>query len=72
MKHLITLIAIAIFSLVKVNAQYNVLPFGVSLCGAEFGTDNLPGVYNVNYTYPDKGEIKYFAKKGVTVMSLPL
>ena len=71
MKHIITLIAIAIFSLVKVNAQYNVLPFGVSLCGAEFGEENLPGTYNVNYTYPDKAEIKYFAKKGVTVMSLP-
>ena len=71
MKHIITLIAIAILSLVKVNAQYNVLPFGVSLCGAEFGEENLPGTYNVNYTYPDKAEIKYFAKKGVTVMSLP-
>jgi hypothetical protein len=41
MKHIITLIAIALFSLVKVNAQYNVLPFGVSLCGAEFGVENL-------------------------------
>ncbi len=71
MKHIITLIAIALFSLVKVNAQYNVLPFGVSLCGAEFGVESLPGTYNVNYTYPDKTEIKYFAKKGVTVMSLP-
>ena len=72
MKSIITLLAIAVLSLTKVGAQYNVLPFGVSLCGAEFGTENLPGVYGTNYIYPDKTEIKYFAKKGVTVMQLPL
>ena len=71
MKGIFILVAAAIFALTKVNAQYNQLPFGVSLCGAEFGTENLPGTYNVNYIYPDKEEIKYFAKKGVTVMQLP-
>ncbi len=71
MKHLIILLSIAVLSLVKVSAQYNALPFGVSLCGAEFGTENLPGTYGVNYIYPDKTEIKYFAKKGVTVMQMP-
>ncbi|MFP5042763.1 glycoside hydrolase family 5 protein [Parasediminibacterium sp. JCM 36343] len=72
MKRIITLIAIIVVTILKVNAQqYNALPFGVSLCGAEFGTDNLPGVYNTNYIYPDKNEIQYFARKGVSVMQLP-
>ena len=71
MKHLIILLSIAVLSLAKVGAQYNTLPFGVSLCGAEFGTESLPGTYGVNYIYPDKTEIKYFAKKGVTVMQMP-
>ena len=71
MKRTFLVLAIAIFTLTKVSAQYNSLPFGVSLCGAEFGTENLPGTYGTNYTYPDKEEIKYFAKKGVTVMQLP-
>ncbi len=47
------------------------LPFGVSLCGAEFGTENLPGLYNKNYIYPQKDEVKYFAAKGVSLMQLP-
>ncbi len=71
MKHLIVILAIIVLSLAKGSAQYNVLPFGVSLCGAEFGTESLPGTYKVNYIYPDKAEIQYFAKKGVTVMQLP-
>ena len=71
MKHLIVTLAIIVLGLSKGAAQYNVLPFGVSLCGAEFGTESLPGTYSVNYIYPDKAEIQYFAKKGVTVMQLP-
>ena len=71
MKNIVTVIILTVLLLTRLNAQNNVLPFGVSLCGAEFGVDNLPGVYNVNYTYPDKDEIKYFAKKGVSVMQLP-
>ncbi|MFC4230876.1 glycoside hydrolase family 5 protein [Parasediminibacterium paludis] len=52
-------------------AQSSVLPFGVALCGAEFGTENLPGLYNKNYIYPQKSEIEYFADKGVALMQLP-
>lgn len=52
-------------------AQTTILPFGVSLCGAEFGTENLPGLYNKNYIYPNKSEVEYFADKGVSLMQLP-
>ncbi len=72
MNKILFIIAIIAFSFIKVTAQSYTLPFGVSLCGAEFGTDNLPGVYNTNYIYPDKNEIEYFAKKGVSVMQLPI
>jgi len=73
MKRLIIIIAIILTGTFQVNANHNIniLPFGVSLCGAEFGTDNLPGIYNTNYVYPDRSEIEYFAKKGVTLMQLP-
>lgn len=27
---------------------------GVNEAGAEFGNDNLPGVYGTDYTFPDK------------------
>ncbi len=52
-------------------SQTSVLPFGVALCGAEFGADNLSGLYNKNYIYPQKFEIEYFANKGVALMQLP-
>lgn len=63
---------ILLSSFIGANAQSYSLPFGVSLCGAEFGTNNLPGTYNTDYIYPDKNEIAYFARKGVTVMQLPI
>jgi len=56
---------------VKAYPQTSILPFGVSLCGAEFGTESLPGLYNKNYIYPQKSEINYFADKGVSLMQLP-
>jgi len=71
MKRIILVVSILFSFSLSINAQFNVLPFGVSLCGAEFGTENLPGTYSVNYIYPDKNEIQYFAIKGVTVMNLP-
>ena len=52
-------------------SQTSTLPFGVSLCGAEFGTESLPGLYNKNYIYPQKSEVEYFADKGVSLMQLP-
>ena len=38
---------------------------GVTLAGAEFGENNLPGIYNTHYTYPTHGEIDYFTGKGM-------
>lgn len=58
-------------SVSTIFSQNSILPFGVSLCGAEFGTENLPGMYNKNYIYPQKSEVEYFAKKGVSLMQLP-
>ena len=55
------------FSLKSQNYQ----SYGVTLCGAEFGENNLPGVYGVNYVYPQTSEIDYFASKGVQVIQLP-
>lgn len=46
--------------------------FGITLCGAEFGQNNLPGILNTNYTYPEAKEINYFASKGVQVIQLPV
>ncbi|MFY7900137.1 MAG: glycoside hydrolase family 5 protein [Chitinophagaceae bacterium] len=71
MKTLITFVAALFLLAINAKAQYTPLPFGVSLCGAEFGTESLPGLYNKHYVYPDKAEIEYFAKKGISVMQLP-
>ncbi len=71
MKSLLLFIVSMCFYVVATFAQSSVLPFGVALCGAEFGTENLPGLYNKNYIYPQKSEIEYFANKGVALMQLP-
>jgi endoglucanase len=44
---------------------------GVSLAGAEFGENNLPGTYGVNYIYPTRDEVDYFLGKGMNVLRLP-
>ncbi len=44
---------------------------GVNLAGAEFGEGNLPGTYNVHYTYPTSAEVNYFTGKGMNVFRLP-
>lgn len=43
---------------------------GVSLAGAEFGT-NLPGVYGTDYIYPNQQEVKYYKRKGMNIVRLP-
>lgn len=43
---------------------------GVSLAGAEFGR-KIPGTYDSDYTYPTRGEINYFAGKGMNTFRLP-
>lgn len=44
---------------------------GVSLAGAEFGDNSLPGIYNTHYTYPTAAEIDYYVAKGVNTFRLP-
>ncbi len=50
------------------NAQSK---FGITLCGAEFGNHNLPGVLNRDYTYPLPSDIAYYKQKGVELIQLP-
>ena len=45
--------------------------YGITLCGAEFGENNLPGVLNRHYTYPNPSEINYFTSKGAKIIQLP-
>lgn len=44
---------------------------GVNLAGAEFGADKIPGVYNVDYTYPDSSNLDYYNSKGLNLVRLP-
>lgn len=44
---------------------------GVSLAGAEFAPQTLPGVHNTNYVYPSAGSVAYFKGKGMNTVRLP-
>ncbi len=55
----------------KAISQSNSLMYGITLCGAEFGEKHLPGILGVDYTYPKKEDINYFASKGVDLIQLP-
>ena len=44
---------------------------GVNLAGAEFGQNNLPGTYNLHYTYPTQQEVDYFRNRGLNIIRLP-
>ncbi len=52
-------------------SQTDSIPFGVNLSGAEFGLNNLPGVYNTDYTYPTTTDLNYFLSKGFKLLRLP-
>lgn len=52
-------------------AQFPYSQFGVSLCGPEFGQDQIPGILNKDYVYPRTDEVNYFANKGVSIVQLP-
>jgi endoglucanase len=43
---------------------------GVNLAGADFGWA-LPGTYGVDYIYPTRAEVDYFAGKGMNTIRLP-
>lgn len=51
--------------------KYARRPFGVNLACAEFGESNLPGEYDVHYTYPTIRELDYFKNKGLSLIRLP-
>ena len=60
----------------QVNAAiftgYENAPIGITLNGAEFGNQNLPGIYKTDYIYPTEQEVRYFAGKGVQLIQLPV
>lgn len=47
------------------------LPFGIKLCGPEFGQEKFPGAYGVDFIYPNKTELVYFYSKGFRLIDLP-
>lgn len=44
---------------------------GVSIAGADFGELNLPGEYNVDYTYPGQAQVDYYKSKNMNLLRLP-
>ena len=44
---------------------------GVNLAAADFGENELPGTYNIHYTYPTAAEVDYYVDKGVNTFRLP-
>jgi endoglucanase len=52
-------------------AQGDSAYFAIKLCGPEFGEKKIPGVYGVDYIYPNKAELEYFKSKGFKLMDLP-
>lgn len=59
---------------IRVNTNRNLSTnsvYGITLCGAEFGENNLPGILNKHYTYPNNSEINYFTSKGTKIIQLP-
>lgn len=47
--------------------------YGVNISGGEFGEEQLPGVMNNDYIYPQIAEeYQYFSEKGVKVIRLPI
>lgn len=73
MKNRFYILLVSICAFTFLHAQnYNSAGFGITLCGAEFGQDNLPGTINTNYTYPLESEITYFANKGIKIIQLPV
>jgi endoglucanase len=46
-------------------------PFGIKVCGPEFGQTKFPGVYGVDFIYPDSSELQYFHNKGFRMIDIP-
>jgi len=72
MKTPLTFIFLFFFS--QIFAQ----PFGINLAGAEFGTNrpgfggDMPGQFNIDYTYPNAQELDYYQSKGFELVRIPV
>jgi endoglucanase len=45
---------------------------GINIAGGEFMEEKLPGTYGRDYLYPGLATIDYFARKGMTVIRVPM
>lgn len=63
--------ALCLPTLVQARCLGNEALKGVSLAGAEFNGDALPGVLFKNYIYPTAEEITYFRAQGANTLRLP-
>jgi len=59
----------AAFADMPVAATSPTMVRGANISGGDFGT--VPGTYGIDYTYPTKAEIDYYADRGVNVLRLP-
>jgi endoglucanase len=69
-RHILALTAVLLTALSATTARAVSLT-GVNLAGADFGESNLPGTYNVHYTYPTSAEVDYFMGKGMNTFRIP-
>ena len=60
-----------VFMLQSSKSTQQRLPLGVTICGAEFGQTNMPGILNKDYIYPNLQQCKYYASKGIRQIALP-
>jgi endoglucanase len=45
---------------------------GINLAGAEFGDEGqIPGIYDVDFSYPTNGSVDYFRRRGFNLIRLP-
>ena len=49
----------------------NAQPYGIKVCGPEFGQTKFPGVYGFDFIYPDSMELQYFYNKGFRMIDIP-
>ena len=62
-------VGIAMLLISSAHSQYL---RGVNLSGAEFGQDEMPGVFGVDYTYNSETSFRYFAAKNLGLIRLPV
>lgn len=61
---------VAIALLVSENAA-KILYAGVNSAGGEFGQQNLPGAYGVDYQFINETAIDFFLQSGVNTIRMP-